>query len=208
MLTLSNKISPLQHLSTLNNPLKLQNFKLLFDIHCGLFGKNLCSNMRKLWHSYRNELYLFTFLYLQGWGYIFERGLGSLAPGAALLQTPGTPGARKSRTGESGGARGSARSPERRYSTLCVSLTLCGLSLFTGVCRPSPLRGPLPVIGDLLTFAQGLITVNCAPLHYALRTSRPALTHIESSSLHRFLDSVFPLSIEIVDVQLIILFIY
>lgn len=179
MLTLSNKISPLQHISTLKNPLKLQNFKLLFDIRSGLFGKNLCSNMRKLWHSYRNEQYLFTFLYLQGWGYTFERGLGGLARGAALLQTPGTPGARKSRTGESGGTRGSARSPERRYSTLCISLTLCGLSLFTGVCRPSPLRSsssdrwPLDIRSSPWTAHR--YTTHYAPLARRWPTSRAAL---------------------------------
>lgn len=138
----------------------------------------------------------------------------SVVTGVAPLscRTAGTPGVRKSRAGESG-TRGSARSPGRRYSTLCISLTVCGLSLFTGLCRADPvLCGPLLVIGDLLTFARVLITVNCAPLHYALRTvlSPGADPHLEQFFAPTlFLCSVCPLSMKnYVNVLLIILFIY
>lgn len=98
--------------------------------------------------------------------YIIERGDGS---GAALL-----PDSRDSRSQEV--ARGRERYTRKREVTWKALL----YSLYITHCvRPlsfhrlvSSRPSPLLVIGDLLTFARVLITVNCAPLHYALRTRR------------------------------------
>lgn len=209
MLTLSNKISPLQHLSTLNNPLKLQNFKLLFD-KLSTVGFLVRIYVR-IWESYdtrieMNCIYLrFRICRTEGTHLSEVSGVWLQAPLSCRLPGLQEPG---SRARERAAVHAEARGHLKGATPLFVYHSLYAASLFPPACVDPVLCGPLPVIGDLLTFARGLITVNCAPLHYALRTSRPALTHIESSSLHRFLHSVFPLSIEIVDVRLIILFIY
>lgn len=139
--------------------------------------------------------------------YIIERGDGS---GAALL-----PDSRDSRRQEV--ARGRERYTRKRevtwkallYSLYITQQCVRPLSFHRLVSsRPSPLL----VIGDLLTFARVLITVNCAPLHYALRTvlSPGADPHLEQFFAPTvFLCSVCPLSIKnCVDFLLIIYYLF